>query len=93
MNIPALPSGFYADTNIIYATTEVSEVTREVISETVCAVITSTVLRRRSNIYLRGTIYCTADNAGSLLMLFDVPHSLTVQTRGCEQICKGAPVT
>jgi len=66
MNIPALPSRFYTYVNIIYTTTEVSEVTREVISETVCAVNTSAVFRKCSNIYLRRTICCTGDNAGRL---------------------------
>jgi hypothetical protein len=64
MNVAALPSRFYTYANIIYITTEVSEVTREVISETVCAVNISAALRNCSNIYLRGTIRCTGDNAG-----------------------------
>jgi hypothetical protein len=45
VNIPPLPSRFHADANIIYTTTEVSEVTGKVISGTVCAVNTSAVLR------------------------------------------------
>jgi len=66
MNIPPVPSRSYTYSNIIYITTEVSEVTREVTSETVCAVNISEVLRNCSNIYVRGPICCTGDNAGRL---------------------------
>jgi hypothetical protein len=43
-NIPPVPSRFYTYCDITYITTEVSEVTREVTSETLLAVNTSAVL-------------------------------------------------